>query len=60
MALTDDESDTFTSDSERGPSRTSPELSAAGSDSPPNLLENIAAYDFGVRYTYHIVASTFT
>ncbi|TGO60382.1 hypothetical protein BCON_0036g00410 [Botryotinia convoluta] len=52
MALTDDEFDNVTSDSESVPSPNSPELSAAGSESPPGLVEDIAAYGFGVRHTF--------
>ncbi|TGO20431.1 hypothetical protein BPAE_0296g00070 [Botrytis paeoniae] len=51
MAFTDDESDAVTSESESVPSPNSHELSAAGSESLPALLEDIAAYDFGVRHT---------
>ncbi|TGO66298.1 hypothetical protein BOTNAR_0064g00360 [Botryotinia narcissicola] len=38
-------------DNESVPSPDSPKLSAAGSESPPNLLENMEAYDFNVRHT---------
>lgn len=51
MALTDDQSDTIISDSESISPPDPPKLSAAGSESPPGLVEDMRAYDFNVRHT---------
>ncbi|KAM0152512.1 hypothetical protein ACHAPG_007586 [Botrytis cinerea] len=45
MALANDDPDNATSDSESVPSHNSPQLPAAGSESPPGLVEDIAVYD---------------
>ncbi|THV47986.1 hypothetical protein BGAL_0275g00100 [Botrytis galanthina] len=51
MALTDDQSDAIISDSESISPPDSPKLSAARSESPPGLVEDMRAYDFNVRHT---------
>ncbi|KAK8903338.1 hypothetical protein ACHAPC_008902 [Botrytis cinerea] len=54
MALANDDPDNATSDSESVPSHNSPQLPAAGSESPPGLVEDIAAYDLGVHHTCRV------
>lgn len=54
MTLAKDDPDTATSNNKSFPSQNSPQLPAAGSESPPGLVEDIAAYDLGFRHTCRV------